>query len=76
VISHELKHKHGLKSYNQKELNMVKYYLDKETDEYLVREVGSHEQEWYYCRGCEMKYKKPFNHHPNCPRSSKTLLKA
>ena len=49
---------------------MSKYYIDKDTNTYLVRSVNSHEQgEWYYCRGCEMKWVKPHNHHTNCPRS-------
>jgi hypothetical protein len=50
---------------------MIKAKYDKHTDQYLVRSVNSHEQgEWYYCRGCEMKWVKPCNHHMNCPRSN------
>tara|TARA_R100000908_G_scaffold55147_1_gene30428 strand:+ start:138 stop:308 length:171 start_codon:yes stop_codon:yes gene_type:complete len=49
---------------------MIKARYDKDEDQYLVRSVNSHEQgEWYYCQGCVMKHKKPYNHHTNCPRS-------
>ena len=50
--------------------SMIKARDDKDEDQYLVRSVNSHEQgEWYYCQGCVMKHKKPYNHHTNCPRS-------
>jgi len=47
----------------------MKYKLDEEEDQYLVRSTNLRDEGWYYCQGCEAKSTNRAAHHPNCPRS-------
>jgi len=54
----------------------MKYRLDEEEDQYLVRSMNLREEGWYYCQGCEAKSTNWTAHHPNCPRGRVDYWKA